>query len=110
MNIQYLLSRLKNVAPEKYLARGQSRLSDVTLKIRNIITYKYKENMTKTLHLIDSLEHLGHQRTLARGYALVSDKQGNLIKDSKELKVGQTITTVFKSGQTDSVVKFIEQS
>ena len=95
---------------KRSIEKNRSKLTNASLKLKTTISYKYKENQTKTQHLITSIKNLGHQRTLERGYTLVIDDQGKLVKDPNELKVGQPITTLFKSGKVGSFVSSIEES
>ena len=110
MSFENQHSRLKNLAPKRSIEKNRSKLTDAILKLKTTVSYKYKENQTKTQHLITSIKNLGHQRTLERGYTLVMDDKGKLVKTPKELTIGQPITTLFKSGKVDSVVKLIEES
>lgn len=110
MSFKNQRSRLRNLAPKKSLEQNRSKLADVIFQMKKSVSYEYKENYTKTQHLITSIKNLGHQRTLERGYTLVRDEQGRLVKDSNQLTVGQSITTLFKSGQVNSVVRLIEDS
>ena len=110
MSFENQRSRFNNLAPKKSIEKNRSKLTDAILKLKTTVSHKYKENQTKTQHLITSVKNLGHQRTLERGYTLVIDDQGKLVKDPNELKVGQPITTLFKSGKVGSFVSSIEES
>lgn len=110
MSFENQRSRFNNLAPKRSIEKNRSKLTDAILKLKTTVSHKYKENQTKTQHLITSVKNLGHQRTLERGYTLVIDDQGKLVKDPNELKVGQPITTLFKSGKVGSFVSSIEES
>jgi exodeoxyribonuclease VII large subunit len=56
-------------------------------------------------HLTAQLEALSPSSILQRGYALVFDAQGNLVKDAARVKVGEEITAQVAKGKIGSVVK-----
>jgi exodeoxyribonuclease VII large subunit len=56
-------------------------------------------------HLSGQIEALSPMAILERGYALVFDKSGKLVKDASQVKVGEEISARLAKGSVDSVVK-----
>ena len=54
--------------------------------------------------LADSLEHLNPQAVLARGYSMVRDHQGHLVRDSRTLEPNDTLLVSFHSGCAEAKV------
>lgn len=50
------------------------------------------------------LEAYSYQGVLARGYALVTDGDGVLVRKGKPLKAGQAVNLTFSDGQRDAVI------
>jgi len=60
-----------------------------------------KENLSGTLF---SLSALSPTRVLERGYSVTLGSDGKGLRSVKGVKVGQSITTIFKDGKIDSIV------
>ena len=56
---------------------------------------------------ISTLEAVSPLAVLARGYAIVSDEENNILRSSKELTVNQKIKARFKEGQV--IAQVVEQ-
>ncbi|WP_246167674.1 exodeoxyribonuclease VII large subunit [Propionivibrio limicola] len=54
--------------------------------------------------LADSLEHLNPRSVLARGYSIVSDKEGAILRDCRSLEPNAPITVFFHRGRADARV------
>lgn len=59
--------------------------------------------------LARGLEHLAPQRVLDRGYALATTADGEIVRDSGTLQVGQALRLTFASGQADTTVTRVER-
>ena len=63
----------------------------------------YKYSSQKLDHIISKLEVLNPLNTLKRGYTLTYF-DGNIVKDIKDIKVGNVIKTRFTNGTVESTV------
>ena len=60
---------------------------------------------------ISTLEAVSPLAVLARGYAIVSDEENNILRSSKELTVNQKIKARFKEGQVIAqVVEHVDET
>ena len=50
------------------------------------------------------LEAFSYQGVLARGYALVTDRDGSVIRSAKTPKIGDAVTLTFSDGKRDAVI------
>lgn len=57
-----------------------------------------------------SLQALSPKAILARGYALVFDQNGGLVKDASQLKRGDSVRTELANGRFSSEVRDVEQN
>jgi exodeoxyribonuclease VII large subunit len=62
------------------------------------------------LQLQNSLAQLNPKNVLARGYAMVQDDTGNMIKSSLQAKVGEAVSIVFHDGSADATVNRIKSN
>jgi exodeoxyribonuclease VII large subunit len=104
-----------------FLAR---RLISPTQQIENkfnqIRQFKHRidiafQNILKTqqqhvLQLQNSLAQLNPKNVLARGYTMVQDDTGNMIKSSLQAKVGTPVSIVFFDGSADATVNRIKSN
>jgi len=114
---------------ERKTIQGQMRRLDVAatrlrhLDLRLRLTYFHKQLDTQTSaiqtamrtvvtqrrgrleHLTAQLQALSPTNILERGYALVFDSEGRLVKDAAQVKAGDEITAQVATGKIGAVVK-----
>ncbi|WP_319239916.1 exodeoxyribonuclease VII large subunit [uncultured Propionivibrio sp.] len=57
-----------------------------------------------------SLDHLNPHAVLARGYGIVSDANGNIVRDSRELEPNERITVCLHSGRLDARIETLSHA
>ena len=67
-----------------------------------------KQSRWERLH--SSLNALSPKAILARGYALVFDAAGNLVKEAAQLKTGDAVRTQLAQGEFTATVEVIKPS
>lgn len=79
-------------------------LNNLTIDLKRIITdlLNFEKDQLKTLYL--ELQNHDHQKILEKGYSITL-KDGNLICSVNQVKEGDTIQTVLKDGNIDSIIK-----
>ncbi len=108
-------------AQRRRLDVASTRLQHLDLRLR--LTYFHKQLEThasamqssmrtvlqqrraRLVHLTAQLQALSPTNILERGYALVFDADGNLVKDAAQVKRGDEITAQVATGRITSVVK-----
>lgn len=58
----------------------------------------------RVAHLANNLSHLSPQATLERGYSVVRDAQGHIVRDSATIKAGEDLNLDFAKGSAASRV------
>ena len=56
-----------------------------------------------------SLEHLNPQAVLERGYAIVATSSGDIVVDSRQLRVDEAVTLTLAKGQAAAVVNKVDE-
>lgn len=77
-----------------------------TLPIRLDVAWQQRKShrAAALTRLSDSLEHLNPQNVLGRGYSIVSDRQGNIVRDSRTLEPNDVLLVSFHSGHAQAQV------
>ena len=66
-----------------------------------------KERFVKLTSALDAMSPL---RVLARGYAIATDRDDNIIRSVEELSVGQTLRVHFFDGSADCTLEDLQRS
>ena len=118
------LIKQRLTADRQLLAKRQFQLSGASPSAR----IKSRKELAKTLaarlpgqidkirhrhedrvrHLTQLLTTLGPEATLKRGYAIVTDHQGNLLRQSDSVAIGQELSITLSRGRITSTVATIE--
>ncbi len=102
--LQALSARLQSRSPQRDIAARAAALASLRhrllISMRQILIER-----RQALARIDSLlRAVGPQATLDRGYAIVTDRAGQLVKSSAQIKAGDSLTTRLAEGRLESVV------
>jgi exodeoxyribonuclease VII large subunit len=84
-----LSQRLDRVSPVHALRRRQERLQDLDRRAGRAVAARIEAREKRVAQAAGLLSALSHERTLARGFALVRDAQGGLITRAGEAKPGR---------------------
>lgn len=81
-----------------------SQLQTITISLKRYVRQLLKQNLSSLDTIEKHLRLISPDNVLKRGYTLTI-KGDKVLKNFAELKVGDEITTVFKNGKIDSIVK-----
>ncbi|MDR3298583.1 MAG: exodeoxyribonuclease VII large subunit [Candidatus Accumulibacter sp.] len=100
--------RLRLARPETQtrLARLE-RLGD---RMRNAWLSEHGRKTALLARLDASLAHLNPREVMARGYAVVRDSEGCIIRDSRMLEPNDAVTVSFHAGRAEAQITRIHQS
>ena len=70
---------------------------------------KYQSMLDKVTNLKKQLELLNPKGILERGYSIVSDKEGNIIKSVKEIKLEDNLNITLSDGEVETTVKKVSK-
>ena len=97
-----LSHRLLLARPEcSTLAR---RLATLPIRLDTAWQQRQSHRAAALTRLSDSLEHLNPQNVLGRGYSIVSDGQGSIVRDSRTLEPNDVLLVSFHSGHAQAQV------
>ena len=99
-----LISGLRACSPAMVLNREHQRLIHIQRRlqagIRTAIRGK-NQNLKEQVHALNTVNPLA---TLARGYSLTTDNNGELVRSYSQLEAGDTISTRLSQGSITSRV------
>ena len=98
------LHRLTTHRPEAVLDRRFDRLHQLSQKLNSVAVDKVNKQTQLVSELSSVLRALGPENVFARGFSVTQDADGNIIKDAKELSIGDKITTKLHQGKISSKV------
>ncbi len=97
--LEQLEHRLKQASPEKLQQQSQQDLSALEQRLyKSVQNQLAKQNQTLA-QLSHRLETVSPLATLSRGYAIVEDDQGNIIRHHQQVEEGDTVTARLSEGQ-----------
>jgi exodeoxyribonuclease VII large subunit len=102
--LQQLRIRFDRIKPDRQLALEQNRLKQLQQRLRLAITVKLGLIQQSQLHLRDRCQALDPQLVLQRGYALVRQNSGEIVRDSHDLGIGAELSIQLGMGQAKVTV------
>ena len=80
------------------------RLATLPIRLDAAWQQRQSHRAAALTRLSDSLEHLNPQNVLGRGYSIVSDGQGSIVRDSRTLEPNDVLLVSFHSGHAQAQV------
>jgi exodeoxyribonuclease VII large subunit len=100
--LDYLSHRL--LSPAQQIAHKLSHLGQLKLRLQAALAKRLQQQQQQLLHLQQNLGHLNPQAVLSRGYALVHDTNGQLIRSSRQLAKQQAVHLTLGEGSAEAEV------
>ena len=97
---------------EALIANLQSKkeeLEEAKEELNLSLKDKYQSMLDKVTNLKKQLELLNPKGILERGYSIVSDKEGNIIKSVKEIKLEDNLNITLSDGEVETTVKKVSK-
>ncbi len=101
--------RLQQQAPERQLYQARLHHEHLREQIGTALIQQLGQQRRRLATVSATLKALSPLDTLNRGYAIVTDSQGHIVKTAQMLKPGDAIHTQLAEGSLVSDVKTIEQ-
>lgn len=98
--------RLRLARPDTQ--RNLARLDMLAEKLRNAWLAAHNQRSTRLSHLDAGLAHLNPKEVLARGYSIVTDAEGNIIRSSRTLEPNDPITVCFHAGSAEALITSVQ--
>ncbi|MBC7756542.1 MAG: exodeoxyribonuclease VII large subunit [Bdellovibrio sp.] len=105
--LDFLARRL--VSPLQQLQNKTTQLIQLKHRMDIGLQGRFQTQQQQLLMLKNSLEQLNPQNVLARGYALVVNDKGELIKSSAQLQMGERINITLQQGTAGANIIYTKQ-
>jgi exodeoxyribonuclease VII large subunit len=105
--LDYLAKRL--ISPLQQTRNKAMHLGQLQLRLNTAIQSRLHRQQQSVLRLQQNLSHLNPASVLNRGYALVHDAEGRLVRSSSQLQVGQQVSMSLAEGAADATISKIRQ-
>ncbi|QMI06087.1 exodeoxyribonuclease VII large subunit [Citrobacter sp. RHB25-C09] len=100
-----LVQRLNQQNPQPRIHRAQSRIQQLEYRLAENIRVRLSMTRERFGNAVTHLEAVSPLSTLARGYSVTSSADGKVLKETKQVKPGDTLTTRVSDGWVESEVK-----
>lgn len=100
-----LVQRLNQQNPQPRIHRAQSRIQQLEYRLAENIRVRLSMTRERFGNAVTHLEAVSPLSTLARGYSVTSSADGKVLKKTKQVKSGDTLTTRVSDGWVESEVK-----
>lgn len=103
----HLAQRLTLQSPARRLADSQNSLKILDERLTSSISQRLDRQNSQLEHLAQTLNVVSPLATLGRGYAIVQDEHGGIIRDADRLKAGDSVTARVSKGRIEAKVTSI---
>jgi exodeoxyribonuclease VII large subunit len=108
INHDYQLKQLRircdRIKPDRQLALEQNRLRQLQQRLKRAIEAKLEFAQQSQLRLRERSQALDPQLVLQRGYALVRQNSGEIVRDGHQLEIGTALSIQLGTGQAKVTV------
>ncbi|WP_044172422.1 exodeoxyribonuclease VII large subunit [Phytobacter massiliensis] len=103
-----LAQRLNQQNPQPRILRAQTRIQQLEYRLAENLRARLSETRERFGNAVTHLEAVSPLSTLARGYSVTTAADGNVLKQTKQVKAGDTLTTRLADGLVESEVKSVQ--
>lgn len=93
-----LNTRLQSASPSRLLRQRQETINNLSSGLPSQMAKVIRDNRRQVEHLSTLLETLGPSATLKRGYAIVTDESGKVVRSTQHIEQGDTIAVALDDG------------
>jgi len=93
------LARLKGLSPHAFVRNARQRLDDLSARATTALTHRLKLEGERVNRLTQALNNVGPLVVLSRGYAIVSDAQGDIVRSASQVKTGDPLKVRVSEGE-----------
>ena len=105
-NLDYLARRL--ISPLQQIVQQKIQLTQSAYRLNAAINLQLQHKQQNLIRLSQNLSHLNPQGVLARGYAFVQDRHGNIVSNSKQLTAGDNVMLSFGVGTATATINQVD--
>mgnify|MGYP005811770673 CR=1 FL=1 len=104
LRVEHALARLRGLSPSVQLRVGRDRVETARLRLAAAIRSRLAAPTTTLAVLAGRLHTVSPLSTLERGYAIVQDAAGNVVRSTRQLRTGDEITARVADGTVNAIV------
>ncbi|MCS2149653.1 exodeoxyribonuclease VII large subunit [Scandinavium manionii] len=101
---QRVIQRLNQQNPQPRIYRAQTRIQQLEYRLAQTLRAQLSTTRERFGNAVTHLEAVSPLSTLARGYSVTTAANGKLVKKTKQLNAGDTLTTRLEDGVVESEV------
>lgn len=94
--------------PQPRILRAQTRIQQLEYRLAENLRARLSETRERFGNAVTHLEAVSPLSTLARGYSVTTAADGNVLKQARQVKTGDTLTTRLADGWVESEVKSVQ--
>ncbi len=98
------LAARRLLTPAERLARHGGRVAELAQRLAVSVARLVRDRRAQLASAAAGLAHLDPTRVLARGYAIVRNAQGAVVRTSAQVEAGETVEMRFAEGAADATV------
>lgn len=102
---QRTTQRLNQHNPQPRIYRAQTRIQQLEYRLADNLRAHLSSTRERFGNAVTHLEAVSPLSTLARGYSVTTVTDGNVLKQTKQVKAGDLLTTRLSDGWVESEVK-----
>lgn len=104
---QRVSQRLSQQNPQPRIYRAQTRIQQLEYRLAENIRARLSAQRERFGNAVTHLEAVSPLSTLARGYSVTTATDGKVLKQTKQVKTGDVLTTRLSDGWVESEVKSV---
>jgi len=97
-HLQQLQSRLQRAAPDRLIKEQASHLQKQSVALHKACRHQLEAHQQKLAELSHRLQTVSPLATLSRGYAIVQDDKGNIVRHYQDVSQGDSISAQLATG------------
>lgn len=105
---QRVTQRLNQQNPQPKIYRAQTRIQQLEFRLAETLRARLSTTRERFGNAVTHLEAVSPLSTLARGYSVTTATDGKVLKQTKQVKAGDVLTTRLSDGWVESEVKSIK--
>lgn len=102
---QRMTQRLNQHSPQPRIHRAQNRVQLLEYRLAQLMSARLSATRERFGNAMTHLDAVSPLATLARGYSVTTASDGNVLKQAKQVKAGDMLTTRLADGWVESEVK-----
>jgi exodeoxyribonuclease VII large subunit len=107
-HLQLLAARPAFADPRSWIAARRALLDGASVSLRRLPALRLERETTRLRNARDRLRVLGPGATLERGYAIVQDDAGSVVRDAAAVAVGERVGVRLASGRLGARVEEVQ--